>query len=78
MAKIILALHIDNTKPREEWQQYPFSPEIWEKENARQIASGVIIWEYAGEQDAPAPTQTTKTALRPPALGAPKKCNCKK
>ena len=76
MAKIILALHIDKSKPREEWRQYPFSPEVWAKEDARQKQAGVIIWEYVGEQDAPAPTQAAKT-LRPPALGAPKKCNCK-
>lgn len=76
MQKNILALHIDKSQPRESWKQYPFSPQIWEQENARQIASGVMVWEYVGEQIAPT-VQPLAQPIRPAALGAKKSgCSC--
>jgi hypothetical protein len=76
MQKNILALHIDNSKPRESWKQYVFTPEIWQRANAQQIASGVMIWEYVGEQVAPT-IQPVAQPIRPAALGAKKSgCGC--
>jgi len=76
MQKNILALYIENGKPRESWKQYPFAPEIWERTNAQQIASGVMIWEYVGLQDAPT-IQPVAQPIRPSALGAKKSgCGC--
>ena len=75
MQKNILALHINNSTPREQWVVYPFPPHVWEQENARQIESGVMVWEYVGEQDAP--LATLAQPIRPAALGAKKSgCGC--
>jgi len=69
-------LYIENGKPRESWKQYVFTPEIWERTNAQQLASGVMVWEYVGEQDAPT-IQTAAQPIRPSALGAKKSgCGC--